>query len=81
MTAKAREFIDFWIESSVHAREEFGVGAEQDATELARRCVHAAKEQGVSEEAMNEEIGDVAEYIRGKLKAANKAEDDRQGRG
>jgi CRP/FNR family transcriptional regulator, cyclic AMP receptor protein len=77
-SAKAREFIDFWIETSVHAAEQYGVaGGEQDVTQLARRFVQAAKGQGISEADMQAEIGDVAEYIRGKLKAANKAESDR----
>jgi hypothetical protein len=50
MSAKAREFIDFWIETSVHAAEQYGVaGGEQDVTQLARRFVQAAKGQGISE--------------------------------
>ena len=78
MSAKAREFIDFWIENSVHATEPYGIaGAEQDVTQLARRCVQAAKGQGISEAEMQAEIGDVAEYIQDKLKAANEAESER----
>jgi len=45
----AREFIDFWIENSVHAREQTGAtGASQDVIELARRCVDMAKTEGIS---------------------------------
>ncbi|QHO75982.1 hypothetical protein ACH79_28610 [Bradyrhizobium sp. CCBAU 051011] len=78
MTIKAREFIDFWIENSVHAAEPLRTaGASQDVAELTRRCIDAAKGQGISENDMQAEIGDVAEYIRIKLKAANKAENDR----
>jgi hypothetical protein len=74
MSAKVREFIDFWIETSVHAAEPYGnVGGEQSAAELARRCVEAAKGQGISEADLQAEIGDVAEYIRDRLKSANKA--------
>jgi hypothetical protein len=36
-------------------------------------CVEAAKGQGVSEADLQAEIGDVAEYIRDRLKSANKA--------
>jgi hypothetical protein len=36
-----------------------------------------AKGQGITEEAMRDEIGDVAEYIRCRLRAANKVEADR----
>jgi hypothetical protein len=35
------------------------------------------KGQGISEQAMRDEIGDVAEYIRSKLEAANKSASDR----
>ena len=79
MSAKAREFIDYWIENSVHAAEQYGTpGASQDVVELTRRCVDMAKGQGITEQAIRHEIGDVAEYIRGKLRAANNAESDRR---
>jgi hypothetical protein len=78
MGAKAREFIDYWIENSVHAAEQYRTpGASQDVSELTRRCVEMAKGQGITEEAMRDEIGDVAEYIRDRLRAANKAEANR----
>jgi hypothetical protein len=78
MGAKAREFIDFWIENSVHAAEQAGVaGASQDVTVLARRCVEMAKSLGITEEDLREEVGDVAEYVSGKLCAANQIERDR----
>jgi hypothetical protein len=78
--SKAREFIDFWIENSVHAVEQYrNVGASQDVTELTRRLVEAAKGQGISQADLEAEIGDTSDYIRGKLTAANKAESDRHG--
>jgi hypothetical protein len=78
MTAQAREYIDFWIENSVHAAEQFRTpGASQDVAELVSRLIEGAKGQGISEEALQDEVGDLTEYVRGKLRAANKAEDDR----
>ncbi|MGY3609766.1 MULTISPECIES: hypothetical protein [unclassified Bradyrhizobium] len=75
----AREFIEFWIENSVHAAEQYGTpGASQDVAELTRRCVEMAKSEGITEKAMRDEVGDLAEYIRGRLKAANKSESDRR---
>jgi hypothetical protein len=74
MSAKVREFIDFWIETGVHAAEPYGnVGGERSAAELAKCCVEAAKGQGLSEADLQAEIGDVAEYIRDRLKPANTA--------
>ena len=71
--SKAREFIDFWVENSVHAVEQYrAAGASQDVSELTGRCIEAAKGQGISERDLIAEIGDVADYIRSKLKAANK---------
>jgi hypothetical protein len=78
MTTKAREFIGFWIENSVHAAERLRTpGASQDVAELTSRCIEAAKGQGVYEGDIRAEIGDLTKYIRAKLEAANKAENDR----
>jgi hypothetical protein len=78
MTA-ARDFIDFWIENSVHAEEQAGQpGGSQDADELARRCIEMAKSQDIAEDVIRHEVGDIANYIRAKLRDANKAERDRE---
>jgi hypothetical protein len=66
-----REFIDFWIENSVHAREQRGAG--QDAPVLPRRCVEMASSIGLSQ-ALDEEAGGLSSYIGAKLAAANKLE-------
>lgn len=79
MTTKASEYIDFWIENSVHAAEQLGTpGASQNVTELVRRLVEGAQEQGISEQAMTDEVGNLTEYVRGKLSAANQVERDRK---
>jgi hypothetical protein len=76
--SKVREFIDFWIENSIHATEQYGnPGASQDVIELARRLVEAARGQGISEADLRAEIGDFPEYVRERLKTANKAESER----
>jgi len=74
----AREYIDFWIENSVHAIEHFGApGASQDVTELVRRLVEGAQGQGITEQNMQAEVGDLNDYIRTRLKSVNKTENDR----
>jgi hypothetical protein len=82
MSTNAREFIDFWVEASVHAAEQFGVpGAEQAAAELARRCLDMAAEQGLSEADLETEIGeDLTVFIENKLRIANDSEKARGGR-
>jgi hypothetical protein len=80
MTAAVREFIDFWIENSIHAAEREGnAGATQNVDELVRRCVDMAKDQGFTEEEMRAEVGDIAAHIRAQLEAANTSESDRPG--
>jgi len=70
-----------WIENSIHAAEQFRApGAPQDVTELIRRPIEGAKGQGISEKEMQDEVGDLTEYVRDKLRAAKKAEDDRTDR-
>ena len=77
--SKAREFIDFWIENSVHAAEQYRTpGASQDVAELTRRIIEAAKGQGISEADLRAEIGDISDYIGDQLKSANRAESERR---
>ncbi|WP_338688702.1 hypothetical protein V5279_24475 [Bradyrhizobium sp. 26S5] len=77
--SKAREFIDFWIENSVHAVEQYRtIGASQDVTELSRRLIDAAKEQSIPEADLQAEIGNISDYIKDQLKAANRAESERR---
>jgi hypothetical protein len=77
--SKAREFLDFWIENSVHASEEFrSPGASQRVDELLQRCVRAAEAQDVSKADMEAEVGNLADYIGEKLEAANKTEISRR---
>jgi hypothetical protein len=80
MSAAVREFIDFWIENSIHAAERDGTtGATQSVDELVRRCVDMAKDQGFTEAEMQAEVGDIAAHIREQLKAANSSERGRPG--
>ena len=78
MSGQAREFVDFWIENSVHPLEQSRApGASQDVGQLTERCIEMAKGLGISEEAIRDEVGDIAEYIRAKLNSTNLAERDR----
>ncbi|WP_259222857.1 hypothetical protein [Bradyrhizobium japonicum] len=78
MSESAREFIDFWVENSNHAVEQYQTaGVSQDVAELTRRLVEAAKGQGISETDVRAEIGDITAYIEELLRAVNKAESER----
>ncbi|MCP3471456.1 hypothetical protein NLM33_14065 [Bradyrhizobium sp. CCGUVB1N3] len=79
MQTKAREYIDFWVKNSIHAAEQYGTpGASQDVNELVGRLIEGARGQGISQKAMEEEVGDLTEYVRNMLVTANKAEMDRR---
>ena len=79
MSDKAREFIDFWVENSIHAVEQYQTaGASQIVAELTRRLIEAAKGQGISEADLRAAIGDIAAYIEELLRAANRAESERR---
>lgn len=57
MTTEAREYIDFWIENSVHASEQYNnTGASQDVAVLVERLIDGAKGQGITKQAMNDEV-------------------------
>ncbi|UEM08315.1 hypothetical protein J4G43_026250 [Bradyrhizobium barranii subsp. barranii] len=77
--SNVREFIDFWVENSIHPAEQYRTpGASQDVAELTQRLVEAAKGQGISEAELQAEIGDISDYIGELLRAANRAESERR---
>ncbi|MCS3930535.1 hypothetical protein M2175_005566 [Bradyrhizobium elkanii] len=79
MKSKTREYIDFWIENSVHAAEQYGTpGASQSVNELVDRLIDGAKGKDISEQAMTNEVGDLVKYVRDRLSTANQAEHDRR---
>ncbi|MFK4498606.1 hypothetical protein G6321_00028215 [Bradyrhizobium barranii subsp. barranii] len=79
MKSKTREYIDFWIENSVHAAEQYGTpGASQSVNELVDRLIDGAKGKDISEQAMTNEVGDLVKYVRDRLSTANQAEQDRR---
>lgn len=69
---KAREFLEFWIQTSVHAAEPRGVsGASQLPEELKARCIEMAGSQGLSLADGEAEVGDVYQHIKAALATAN----------
>jgi hypothetical protein len=75
MISEVRAFLEFWTANSVHAREPSGLaGAEQGVGHLVHRLIEAAGSQGISEEAMTAEVGDLTWFIARKLKEANQAD-------
>jgi hypothetical protein len=79
MLTKTREYIDFWVENSVHAAEEYGTpGASQSVDVLVERLVDVAKNQNITREAIEKEVRDLKQYMEGKLAAANRIERDRR---
>ncbi|MCC8955145.1 hypothetical protein H8B02_17345 [Bradyrhizobium sp. Pear77] len=72
----AKEFVDFWLENSVHADEQFGVRRGRPAIdELVQRLLVAAKAQGFSEEQVQGELGgDIHAIIRARIDEQNAKE-------
>lgn len=79
MSTDVREFIDFWVENSVHATEQSGAtGAEQHVPELVRRLVEMAESEGLTQNQLESQVGDLPAYLREKLERANEVEKDRR---
>ncbi len=68
----AHEFVEFWIENSVHADEQMSSrrGREQ-IQQLADRLIAAANEQGFTQAQIEAEIGDIFAYVRSRVDAKN----------
>jgi hypothetical protein len=68
--SKAREFLEFWMQSSVHSAEQQGApGGSQSPVELKARCIEMAGSQNLSQADLEAEVGDLFEYIKAALAA------------
>jgi len=72
ITTTPKEFVEFWLENSIHADESLTARRDRKAVQnLANRCLAAAEEQGFSEDQITAEIGDIYEHIRGLIDKLN----------
>jgi len=73
-----KEFVDYWLENSVHPDEEIGPRRGRAAVQrLADNLVRAAEEQGFTKAEIEAEIGDLYIFIRASIDRQNQAQDDR----
>jgi hypothetical protein len=77
--ATPKEFVEFWLENSVHPDEQFGVRRGRSALQqLADNLIRAAEDQGFSKQQIEAELGgDIYAYIRSSIDQQNDAEDER----
>jgi hypothetical protein len=77
--ATPKEFVEFWLENSVHPDERFGVRRCRPALQqLADNLIRAAEDQGFSKQQIEAELGgDIYAYIRSSIDQQNDAEHER----
>jgi hypothetical protein len=77
-SSAAKEFIEFWLQNSVHADEQMvGRRGREAILKLADRLVVAAGHQGFSKQQIDAEIGDICTHIRASVDAKNSSETTR----
>jgi|EndMetStandDraft_7_1072992.scaffolds.fasta_scaffold70036_1 hypothetical protein len=70
--SKAREFLEFWMQNSVHPAEQRGAaGASQRPEELKARCIEMAGSEGLTLADLEAEVGDLYKHIEAALATAN----------
>jgi hypothetical protein len=79
MVSAVREFVEFWLENSVHADEQFQARrGHVEVDRLAENLVRAAEAQGFTRQQMEDELGgDIQTFIRASIDRQNKSEDAR----
>lgn len=67
--AAGKEFVEFWLENSVHADEQFGAKRGRgEVDQLVESLVHAAEAQGFTREQVEDELGnDIHAFIRASI--------------
>jgi hypothetical protein len=80
--ATAKEFVEFWLQNSVHADERFGVRRGRESVQhLADNLVRAAEAEGFTKAQIKAELGgDIFAYIRTSIDRQNAQEDARIGK-
>jgi hypothetical protein len=74
----AREFVDFWLENSVHADEQMSARrGREHIQQLTDRLVTAADGEGFTRTQIESEIGDLFAYIRARVDFKNAGESTR----
>jgi hypothetical protein len=79
MVAATREFVEFWLENSVHADEQFGAKRGRvEVDRLVGSLVQAAEAQGFTRQQVEDELGGgMRGFIRASIDWQNEAEDTR----
>ena len=55
--SKAREFLDFWVQNSIHATEQYRIpGGNQAVSDLVGRCIVMAETQGLTQADLEREF-------------------------
>ena len=74
----AKEFVEFWLQNSVHSDEQMtGRRGRAAISKLADRLVVSAEHQGFTKQHIEAEIGDIYTYIRTSVDAKNAVETTR----
>lgn len=78
--ATAKEFIEFWLENSVHADEQFGARrGHVEVDRLAENLVRAAEAEGFTRKQIEDELGgEIRGFIRASIDRQNRSEDARR---
>ena len=73
VVATAKEFVEFWLENSVHADEPLGTRrGRPEVQQLAENLVRAAEAQGFAKQQIEAELGgDIYDFIRASIDRQN----------
>lgn len=70
--ANVKEFVEFWLQNSVHPDEQFGLRRGREGVQhLVDSLLRAAEGQGFNRAQIEAELGDPYEYIRASIDRQN----------
>jgi hypothetical protein len=74
MSDRGRQFIDHWVSEHIDAGPYHPDGDNSEAQEKADDLIAVAQVQGVSRSEIEEEVGDLVDYLSGAMESATDAE-------
>lgn len=78
MSAEAREFIEDWVNNNVHATGYQPEGDTEEARKLTFECWRAVDQAGIPRASVQEEVGELLDYMSEAIERVNDAEVQRQ---
>jgi len=74
VSKRGTDFLEAWVSENINPEGYAPEGDDSRAKELAEQCLFAAKAQGITKDELEEDVGDIVDYMADAAEDATDAE-------